>query len=201
MIINCYSSDRICVATCLKASLVLAASLRIPVCQLHRCLDIVRYNVSLLSWNRSSRPRQSGERTFFAVRVFTCVPFLFLIPLSPLPCFLRPPSFFVPAAPYPRSQAFLSSSLSVTDDQPYHSFAFLPFALLSQPVRLASPSSLLLSLSFSLCFFTSLPFPIRLSSDNEKPSLRGKRETIGNTTTIIVGDFAFIAARSRSGRG
>ena len=112
-------------------------------------------------------------------------------------------SFFVPTASHPRSQAFLSSSLSVTDDQLYYSFAFLPYALLSQLVQFASPSfSLSLSLFLSyLLFCTSLPFSIRPSSDNEKPSLRSKRETIGNATTIIARDFAFIAIKSRSERG
>lgn len=76
----------------------------------------------------------------------------------------------------------------------------LRFAVSTGAICFSFVPSLSLFLSF-LLFCTSLPFSIRPSSDNEKPSLRSKRETIGNATTIIARDFAFIAIKSRSERG
>ena len=109
---------------------------------------------------------------------FTCVfPFLFLIPLSP---FLHPPLSLSPRLrSFPRSQAFLSSSLSVTDDDrptlTTLSPTFLPHAF-----PCLDRCDFVFLLSFFVFFYLVLlllfpsPDSIRLSSsDNEKPSLGG----------------------------
>lgn len=137
------------------------------------------------------------ERTFFAVRVFTCVPLLFLIPLSP---FLHPRLSLSPRLRILVHKLSFRRLFRLRATNSTILSRFFPTLCCLNWCNLLLLRSLSLFLSF-LLFCTSLPFSIRPSSDNEKPSLRSKRETIGNTTTIIARDFAFIAIKSRSERG